>query len=236
MQRSLLAAAILAVSGSALAGDFDFDGAPNQSDFEAITKDLTGALNFKALHPAETNGLIGFGVGVTGSYTKMAEEDSWRNMTGSRLQEIPVVALKAVKGLPFGIDVGAFYSTVPGASVKLFGADVRYALIEGGVATPAVTIRGAYSKLDGADDFEFDSKSVDISVSKGFTLFTPYAGVGQVWGTADPNGVVGLSEAEAKETRTFVGMRIGLGLLDITPEYERVGDNDSYSLLLGLSI
>ena len=65
MQRITLAAALLAVSGAAVAGDFDFDPGSTQQDFALITKDLTGGLNFKSLHPAETNGITGIGVGVT---------------------------------------------------------------------------------------------------------------------------------------------------------------------------
>ena len=242
MQRLTLAAALLAVSGAAVAGDFDFNPGSTPQDFALITKDLTGGLNFKSLHPAETNGITGIGVGVTFSYTKTAERQAWQEMTGSDVNFVPVAALKAVKGLPFGFDVGAFYSTVPGASAKLYGAEVRYSIIDGGIATPAVTIRAAYSTVAGVDHFDFETKSVDLAVSKGFTLFTPYAGVGQVWGEAEgkgefgPNGTRNLGNPDSKETRTYAGLRIGLGLLDITPEYERVGDNDSFSLLLGLSI
>lgn len=238
MQRLTLAAALLAVSGAAVAGDFDFDGSGvNAQNFALITKDLTGGLNFKSLHPAETNGITGIGAGVTFSYTKTAERQAWKDMTGSDVNFVPVAALKAVKGLPFGFDVGAFYSTVPGASAKLYGAEVRYSIIDGGIATPAVTIRAAYSTVAGVDDFDFETKSVDLAVSKGFTLFTPYAGVGQVWGEAEGKGTfASLGNPDSKETRTYAGLRIGLGLLDITPEYERVGDNDSFSLLLGLSI
>ena len=237
MQRLTLAAALLAVSGAAVAGDFDFNPGSTPQDFALITKDLTGGLNFKSLHPAETTGITGIGVGVTFSYTKTAERPAWERMTGSEVNFLPVAALKAVKGLPFGFDVGAFYSTVPGASAKLYGAEVRYSIIDGGVATPAVTVRAAYSTVAGVDDFDFETKSVDLAVSKGFTLFTPYAGVGQVWGEAEGKGsFAALGNPDTKETRTYAGLRIGLGLLDITPEYERVGDNDSFSLLLGLSI
>ena len=42
-----------------------------------------------------------------------------------------------------GLEIGAFYSAIPGTGAKLLGGEVRYAILEGGVASPAVAIRGA---------------------------------------------------------------------------------------------
>ena len=238
MTRVVLSFVLLFVSMTSFAGDFDLTPTV-QADFEAITKDVTAALNYKAVHPAETNGLTGFGIAAIVAYTPTEERDAWRRMTGSDVDALGIAGLRAVKGLPFGLDVGAFYTVVPSTDAKVYGAEIRYAVIDGGVATPAVTLRGALTRMSGVDDFEFETRSLDLSVSKGFTFITPYAGVGKVQSDAKTKGTLrtaGIRDADHSETRTYVGVRFGLGLFDITPEYEHIGKNDSFNLLIGLSI
>jgi hypothetical protein len=62
---------------------------------------------------------------------------------GDAPRTLAVPKLHVHKGLPFGIDVGAMYSAVPNTNIKLMGAEVRYALVEGGIATPAVGLRAS---------------------------------------------------------------------------------------------
>ena len=238
MVRTSIAALLLALSTTVAADDFEFNPATTQQDFDAIVQDVTAALNFKALHPAETNGITGFGIAATASYTPTERGGAWRRASGSSVDELGVIGLKAVKGLPLGFDVGAFFTAVPGTDARLFGGEVRYALLDGGVAKPAISIRAALTRMSGVDDFDFETRNLDISISKGFALITPYAGVGQVWGDAETKGNFGtlVNDYDTQETRTFIGARLGLGILDITPEYERIGDNESYNLLIGLSI
>ena len=127
------------------------------------------------------------------------------------------------------------YSQVPGTDAKLYGGEVRWAPLPGGVATPAVAVRGSYTKLTGEDDIDADSKSVDVSVSKGFLFVTPYAGLGYIWGTVTPSSrFTTLREVETNNARFFAGARVSLGFLELTPEYEKVGDNDVFNLRISL--
>ncbi len=210
-----------------------------QAAFEGAVKDIAAALNYKALGPAEATGVLGFGIGAFVNYTPVRNDEAWRTLTGTDVDFIGMAGVVAHKGLPFGLDVGAFYTAVPDTSVKAYGAELRYAILEGGVASPALALRGAFTRTSGIRDFDYDSISADISLSKGFALLTPYIGAGYVWATAEPRGdqiqVIGLSKAEADEERFFVGMRISLLLLEITPEFERIGDNSAYNLRLGFS-
>ena len=229
-------ASFLSASGFATAAEFDFVLNPVQSDFREVSEDLAAALNFKALAPAEASGLTGFSVGAFASYTPVDNKDAWRNLTGESVEEVGLVGLNATKGLPFGVDVGAFYSQVPGTDARIYGAEGRYAILKGGIATPALAIRTAYTKMTGVDDFDFDSLSVDLSISKGFAFFTPYAGIGHVRATVDPNNQGALEKEKVEEERLFVGARFTLGLLALTPEYEHIGDNSVYSLRLSLGL
>lgn len=243
MRRHILAPALLALTlmpYATQAGDFDFDfgqGSLSQADFKSVAEDIAATFNSKSLAPAEAMGITGFGIGVFASYVKTDDSGAWQRLIGENVDEIGLVGIVAQKGLPFGIDVGASYSQVPGEDAKLFGAEIRYAFLEGGVATPGLGVRASYSKLSGVDEIDYDSFGMDLSISKGFGPLTPYAGVGYVWSkisVEDETADVALDNENVDEARVFIGLRLS-ALFGITPEYERVGDRNAYNVRLGFA-
>ena len=240
MRRLLLSLALAASATQATAFDADFDlNCGNivtcQADFRSVTEDVTAALNYKALGPAEATGITGIGIGVIASYVETDDPGAWGRLTGEEVDVVGMVGAVVRKGLPFGLDVGAFYSTVPGADADLWGGELRWAILEGGTAEPALAVRGTYVRSTGIDDLDYEAKGLDVSVSKGFTFLTPYAGYGYVWSEAEPGAATGLQKEEVDASRWFVGLRIGLLIFDITPEYEHIEGRDSFNLLLGAS-
>jgi hypothetical protein len=237
-KKSRAAALILLMlsPAAAQAADFDFDIQPGatQDDFETIAKDVSALLNSKTLTPAEPMGITGFGIGVYGSYLETKSSGAWERVTGHDIDEIGMVGIVAQKGLPLGIDVGASYSWVPDSDVKMIGAEIRYALLEGGVATPAIGLRGSYSTVNGVDEVDFDSYGIEIAISKGFGPLTPYAGIGQVWSELEPDSEFGLDKEKVDSTRVFVGARLS-ALVGLTPEYERIGGRDVFNLRFGFA-
>lgn len=208
-----------------------------QADFRSISEDLVATIDYKSVVPPEATGIVGFGVGVIVSYVPVDDEGAWRRATGQNIDNLGLIGIGATKGLPLGIDVGAFYTEIPSTDVSLYGAEVRYALLEGGITSPALALRGSYVKVNGIDSFDLDSKSVDISLSKGFALITPYVGVGRVYGVSDPQGTAAtvLKKEKVEETKAFIGARISLGLIEFTPEVAKTGDNTVYNLRIGFS-
>ena len=237
MRNPILAVLMLGVASVAQAKDVDIDGG-SQDDFDAVAEDLVAAIDYKAAGPAEATGLAGFGLGLVTTYVPV-DEDDWTAVTGSDFSAIGMVGLQATKGLPFNIDVGAFYATAPGSNVDAIGGEIRYAILPGSTVAPAVALRLSYVTVSGIDDFDLDSMSYDVSVSKGFGPFTPYAGVGRVDGSADPSAAVttatGIDESEVKETKLFAGARLTLGIIEFTPQYTKLGDANSYTLRMGFS-
>lgn len=227
---ALVVAALPLVAG---AKDFNIV-VPNQPDFREVSEDIVATLDYKALGPAEAGGLTGFSIGVLGSYVAVDNKGAWKRLTGENVSELGLVGVRVTKGLPFNLDVGAFYSSVPTTDVTAMGGEVRYAILPGSVALPALALRGSYSTLSGIRDFDVESKSMDVSVSKGFALLTPYAGAGYVWGESDPNGSFGLRKEKIEEPKFFAGLKIGIGLFELTPEYTQIGDNNAYNVQLGL--
>lgn len=235
MRRLLAFAAILA-SASAFAGTDFTIRAPNQPDFRKVSEDIAAALNYKALGPAEATGLTGAGVGAFVVYTPVQNKDAWKRLTLTNVDAVGMAGIAVHKGLPLNLDVGAFYSKVPGTNVNVYGAELRYAILAGTPVTPALALRASATRTSGSDDFKFSTQGIDAEISKGFTLLTPYAGVGYLESTSDPNPKLLLRKEKISDSRYFAGLRVALGLFEMTPEIERIGDNTSYNLRLGFSL
>lgn len=236
MLKKLCAVTLLLAAMPARAVDVEVRPGSTQDNFASMSRDIIATLSYKALEPAEATGIKGIAVGVFGSYVTVADEAAWRNVTGQQVDALGLAGIAVSKGLPLNLDVGGFYTFVPNTNVKVYGAQVRYAILPGSTTTPAVAVRGNYSRAAGIRNFDADAFGVDVSVSKGFTISTPYAGVGYVWGVSDPKGAFGLRKVNVNELRLFAGMRLSFGFFDLIPEYERIGDNNALSLKLGFSI
>ena len=232
--RSLVAISLALAASAASAQDFQFVPGATQSNFASVSKDIIAVTSYKALGPAEAGGVTGFSVGAYGAYSSTQNASAWQNVTGSKVDAIGVAGISARKGLPFGVDIGAVYARVPSTDAAIYGGSLQWAALPGGAVSPAVAVRGSYMKLVNGDDIEADSKTLDVSVSKGFLFFTPYAGLGYVWGTVTPDSASLLSKEEVNDLRLFAGARLTLGFIEITPEYERLGDSNIYNLRLSL--
>ncbi len=234
MKKLLVLAVALGVAQPAMAGSLDLSklGAV-QSDFRNLSEDLGSALSYKAISPAESMGITGFDVGVELTSTKLAKSASlWKNLTGTNMSNVYIPKLHVTKGLPLDIDIGAFASTIPTTGINLFGGELKYAVLPGSVAMPAVAIRGSLTKLSGVKQLTLDTKSLDVSVSKGFAMFTPYAGIGQVWVNSTPD-IAGLKAESFTQTKTFVGGNLNFGLTNLAAEYDKTGSADSFNFKLG---
>jgi len=234
----VMAALTFAVS-PAVAADIKFDKSIpfGKSGFESLTKDFGTAIGYKNLAPAESLGVTGFDVGLEMSATSIDKNSThWQSAFGKDAPGYLVVPkLRVRKGLPLGIDVGAIYSYVPGSNIKLYGVELSKSIIEGGIATPAVGVRTTYTKLAGVNDLGLQTYGVDASVSKGFLMLTPYAGVGMLWVKSEARGVLknppfSLSDVSTSIPRYFGGVKVTpFPLFSVTAEVE-YADTAVYSL------
>ena len=97
---------------------------------------------------------------------------------------------------------------------------------------PALSIRGSYSRLEGVHKLEMDARSVDLIISKGFLMFTPYAGLSiiNIEGSSD---IVGLHDVGETEKRILVGLQLSLFPLIINAEAS-FGEVPQYGLKFGM--
>lgn len=232
---ALAAAAALCAPAAALADDINSLQLLNQGEFRLLAEDLGAALSFKPLIPSESMGITGFDIGFGVTATKLknvgvlerassgSDYDSW----------LPVPTLRAHKGLPLNIDVGVTYSAIPSTNIRYWGGELRWAILPGSTVMPAVALRGTMTKLTGVDQLDLDTKSLDISISKGFANLTPYGGIGTVWVDATPKGVPTLAAEDFNVTKVFAGLNVNFGLMNLAFEADNTGGVTSVGAKLG---
>lgn len=225
-------ASALTLAGTAYANNISAVGSMSQPQFQNLTQDLGAALSYKDMMPAAPLGITGFDIGVTGVDTRFAHPTAWQEATGSSSNNVFVPSIQAQKGLPFGFDAGLTYSAVPGSNVRVIGGDLSYAIIGGGLLSPALTIRGTYTKMLGVGDMGLNTRSVELCLSKGFVFITPYIGVGRVRtvGTPQPGT---LSAVSLYNNKAYVGADINLGLINLDLEADRMAGSTSYGANIG---
>ena len=206
----------------------------SQNIFSDLVKDIGAATNYKSVAPAEPLGTLGFDFSFELSGTSVEHKDSLKAVAGNDAPDtLYVPKLHLHKGLPLGFDVGAFYTSVPSSNISVFGGELRYAIMEGSTLTPALAVRGTYSQMSGVTDFDLNTTGLELSVSKGFAMFTPYAGVGTVRYSGGTN-ISGINDEKISETKYFLGLNFSLGLVNFAAETEQTGDNSTTSAKIGV--
>jgi hypothetical protein len=204
-----------------------------QAEFRLLSEDLGAALSYHAQIPATPLGITGFDLGVGVTATRVENSEVLQRATSDDAETtLYVPTIRVHKGLPAGFDIGLTYASIPGSNIRYTGGELRYAILEGGAASPALALRGSLTKLSGVDQLSLETRGIDLSISKGLAVFTPYAGVGRVWIESTPN-VAGLQKEEFSLTKVFVGVGMNLAVLNLNLQADRTGDATSYSLKLG---
>lgn len=202
-----------------------------QAAFRNVSEDLGSALSYKGISPAEGLGLIGFDVGVDLTVTNLAKSSAlWSSLGVGDISYVTVPKLHVAKGLPFDIDVAGFISTVPTTGINLYGGEAKWAFMSGSTVMPAVAVRGSLTKLAGVSDLSLDTKGLDVSVSKGLAMLTPFAGIGKVWTNSSSSY---FASESFSQTKWFVGANMSLGLMNLAAEYDKTGDAASYNVKAG---
>lgn len=193
-----------------------------QTQFEDLSRQIGLAISYSPLAPAAPLGLLGFDVGVEVTAAKIdANKAFWKDAVGKTPPSYLVFPkLHAQKGLPLGFDVGLIYAKAPGTNVGLVGGELKWAVLKGTAVTPALAIRGDYTKLVGLDDIEMGVYGADVSISKGFAFVTPYAGIGKVWISSEEKSdlPINLDKVSLNETKGFIGVKISMFILSFVAE------------------
>jgi hypothetical protein len=232
MIKRIVALAFLAGISPAYAADFTSIGALTQDEFKRLAQDLGAAISYKGVTPATPLGAAGFDVGVEVTDTRMQNASVFSLAGAGSPSHLVVPKLHVYKGLFGGFDIGGFFGGVSEVSATVFGADLRYALIDDTLTTPAVAVRISGTKASGLGDLSMSTAALDVMMSKKFTALTPYVGAGTVRVQANARGT-GLAEERFNKGRFFGGLNVNLVAVNFAFEVERMGSNTSLSAKAG---
>ncbi|MBI3811853.1 MAG: hypothetical protein HY283_06580 [Nitrospirae bacterium] len=240
MTSAMIVSLLIAISSPAFAGtDIDISKFPQvQKEFDDLSRQVGLAISYTPLSPAAPLGLLGFDVGVEVTAVHIdAKEQFWIDAIGGKKPPSYILFPKihAQKGLPLGFDVGLTYAKAPGSNIGLVGGELKWAFLKGTLVTPAVAIRGDYTKLVGVNDLDLHVYGADISISKGFAFITPYAGIGEVWiSSKETSDLIDLKQANLNETKGFLGVKLSFFVISFVAEAD-FSKVPSYSGRLNLS-
>jgi len=239
--KKILTVSILVLSfvvSVSFAKEIKLDSQLSQDLFKSVSKELGVALAFNPMAPAEPLGITGFDAAAEVIVTDINDNNDYWKLTFKNQDTIPMIPTARIhlqKGLPFNLDIGAMYSSVPATDIKLWGVELKYAILEGGITMPAISIRGAFSKLEGVNELDINTYSGDLLISKGFLFLTPYAGITMLRVNASENSdLVSLDDIHETIYRGLIGLQASpLPLFNITVEAS-IGEVKQYGLKLGL--
>jgi hypothetical protein len=231
MIRRLAVVAAIACT-PAHAADFPTVGTLAQDEFHRISQDLGAAFSYKGVTPATPLGLTGFDVGIEVTDTRMENSRLFSRAGAGEQSRLLIPKIHVHKGLFAGLDIGAFVAAVPEVDATLFGGELRYAVMDDGLATPAVGLRLSGTKATGTGDLKINTAAADVIVSKRFTAITPYAGGGMVRIQSSVSGSP-LADEKFNKGRVFAGVNVNLLAVNLAFEAEKMGDNTSLSAKVG---
>jgi hypothetical protein len=218
-----------------------FDPDITDEQFAEFARLLGQGIYATPVEPASARGLLGFDIGVAATAVPIDPAAAyWTQSVGeedfSISDHVVVPRLVASKGLSFGTISGA-YAKVPDSDVAMWGGSLDLPLTRGGIATPTLALRGAYSTIMGVEELDLSTYGVELFLSKGFGPITPYGAVGYAWTKAEGriDAIDRVLKDDSTMNRYTVGVRLSLLLPKIVIEATQ-GEERSYAAKISLGL
>lgn len=194
-----------------------------EADFREFHRSFATAAYHYPRHGAAPLGLVGFDVyadvAVSPDFDDRALED---DLPGDFMS---VVRVGGRKGLPGGIDLGVAYGRALGVDMELVSADLQWAILKGGVLSPALSLRLTGTQTLDADRYDLEQYGAELYLSKGFTVLTPFIGAGLVRSEGSFESGLGQTFEDEDTAEVFYGgVTLNLLLPKITVEVEKAED------------
>ncbi len=201
---------------------------------DTLVKTVALASDHRAYMPASSLGAsigLDLGVEVTGIKTPQAFQDAMTlaGVTATVPSYLALPKFNLHKGLPFGGEVG--FSYIGYGDYKVYGADLKWAFLQGGMKNPLPSMAVRYSQSY-SDLFFMKTRisKIDLVASKSLLGFIePYFGLGwqRLSGSLDYtlSGPAGLSagvsgSVAASGTHFFIGVPFNLFLARAVFEFD----------------
>ncbi|PLX68801.1 MAG: hypothetical protein C0603_06530 [Denitrovibrio sp.] len=235
--KKILVLAMVLLTSIAFAGEFEIQPSMTQAQFDSLAKEMGAIVTPTPNSPAEPLKTLGFDIALETSVIDIDDdqaywENAWDNGDPSGMALVSRVHVQ--KGFPFGLDIGASVSkghTIPFTAVT---GEVKYALLKGTIATPAISVKGSFTKVFGMEDISINTLSAGAYISKGILFLTPYAGIETVYTMATDDSGNDFDKVNTNAARGLVGLQISpLPLISINLEVAK-GAVMQYGLKAGI--
>jgi len=236
--KKILVLAMVLVFSTAFADEFEIQSAMTQSQFKDLTKEVALFVTPTPNNPAEPLKTFGFDIALESTITDINNDDTfWENAwdSGDADGMVMVNRVHFQKGFPFGLDLGVSLSKGANIPFTAITGEVKYALLKGTVATPAFSVKAAYTKVFGLNDVDIQTLLAGAYISKGILFLTPYAGVETIASFAKDESDYDLDNETSNTVRALAGLQISpLPLISINLEAAGTGTVMQYGLKAGL--
>lgn len=227
----------------ARAQEIEFNPLITSAQFRTFSGLVGQVIYATPVEPASARSLLGFDIGISATAIPIDETaDYWLNAVGSDISKSGYLILPRLvvsKGLGRAT-VAASVAIIPDTDYAVYGGSLDVPIIRGGLVTPALTLRGSYSLLNGVDVYDLKSYGAELFLSKGFGPLTPYAAAGMTRVSAEGRvlraGVplINLVD-EFDHERYTVGVRISMLLPKLVLEATQ-GQELTYSAKVSLGL
>lgn len=198
--------------------DIEFLPGITPAEFTQFSRLIAQGIYATPVEPARARGLFGFDIGVAATAVPVDTNASyWTRSVGDDFtlsDHVAIPRIVASKGLSV-LTISAAYAKVPDSDISMMGGSIDVPIIRGGLLKPNLAIRGAYSQLQGLDNYELKTYGLELFLSKGFGPITPYAAVGRM--KLDAQGQINVPTFapviltdDSSMNRYTVGVRISL--------------------------
>lgn len=232
---STLTFGVLALSSQTLQASQHMDQLATliDSQFKSFAENLSASQSYKSLSRGKTSGAAALNVGFEYSSTEVEPNSFLEEFTPKETPDkLLIPRLHVNTGYGDGWNAGAFYSSVPDSDIEIYGGELTYSLASHHDYVPEISVRGTYSQVTGITDMFVTSTGVELSVSKGFAGFTPYAGVGTT--RIDGEYLLDGYSNHLSQNKYFMGLQFNLGIVSISAETEQQGDYASTKAKMGI--
>lgn len=206
------------------------DPSLTQSEWNTFAKDVGSLLYFRPTGGAKPLGKGVFDVALELGLTAPLKDynGSWNNtfshptadhwLTGANHRlELPVLVVRG--GVTDSIDAGVVFAQNVEANYGWAGVDAKYPFYHNPDERLYVATRISAVALTGVADFDYYQGAVDLLVSKGLWLFTPYVGIAGIFSTAnEETDKVDLNRVNSVTAEAVVGTQFNWKYLSVAAE------------------
>jgi hypothetical protein len=239
----LLACLLMCLPLQAQEGGIEFDPDITQAEFEQFSRLAGQAIYHTPVEPARAGNLLRFDIGLAAVAVPIdTDQTYWQNSVNDDFtlsSHFLVPRLVVSKGIS-AATVSASYAQVPDTDITILGGALDVPIINGGLLSPTLALRGSYSQLQGVEELDLKTYGVELFLSKGFGPITPYAAIGRA--RSDAEGRINVSDTntvtltdQGDSNRITLGVRISMFLPKLVIEATQ-GEERSYAAKISFGL